>query len=224
MFGVGAMRTSATSLEPDVARRSACRSAGSLMLVDAVPRLRRAPDAARRRPCRRVQMSPTSSPAISSAAARRTSPGLTPYRCACCEIHLDLDLRDVRRRSSTFASTSPSIPSSDSFTSSAFCAQDVQVRRRRCARRCASLDPGQHLPDPLLAGTSGRRGRARGSRRRPPGLGERLVVVDLRVDADPVLAEVDADGLVGERAPGRCASRSCGRPGSRAAPRLARVR
>jgi hypothetical protein len=38
------------------------------------------------------------------------------------------------------------------------------------------------------------------SRRPPSGCGHGLVVVDLGVDADPVLGEVDADGLVGQGA------------------------
>ena len=57
----------------------------------------------------------------------------------------------------------------------------------------------------------------------PVHRGERLVVVDVLVDADPVLAEVHAVDLVGRAAPGRCASRSCARRGSRAGPGTPRI-
>ena len=99
------------------------------------------------------------------------------------------------------------------------CRAGRRGRRRRCARRSARSAPVRTSSiRSLQVGLHVAVARP-GSRRRPPGwrpasrrsrrFGSMLIQFSPKFDA------VD---LVGERAPGRCASRSCARRGSRAAP------
>ena len=124
-------------------------------------------------------MSPTSSLSRNVAEARRTSPGFTPKR------------RAAARLTST-CTCGDDVPDQVRFV-----AEDLQVRAEdphddRFARARENLvDPlvqvGLNIVEDARVPVDGLLERA-----------ESLVVVCGRIDRDPVLAEVDAHGLVGE--------------------------
>ena len=129
-------------------------------------------------------------------AVRRTSPGLTPYRWAAARSTVDLDLRDV----------------DELFRMEVDDARDhIELVLDLLGEvlqlpEVVPVDPdddriartGQDLADPLLEIGLHVAPQAGIAVDHLQDGGVRLVVVDGRVDADPVLAELDTVRLVGD--------------------------
>ncbi len=141
-FGVGTMRTSATSPRRHVRRRRACRSAGRGCSRRRWRDVRRAPDDRRRRPSRprRPRRPPRPATSVADAAAdvaRRSGRS----RAAASRSELDLDLRHRTCGSTLQVDDARRRRASRRSTSSAFVAQHARGPGRRCARRSPRSAP-----------------------------------------------------------------------------------
>ena len=144
---------------------------------------------------------PTSVPERSVAAARRTSPGLSPYLSASSRLTWTLIVGSATCRV-TRARVTPSIRAIADASLVGDCARAPAIPRRRPGRRwrcsCAPVrfsltfsveNASTWLAEPGI------------SAHHVPDRGERLAVVRVGADRDPQLARVDTDDLIGGHGP-----------------------